>query len=116
VTFEDVASYGALLLTGDNCTPGIARCQTRPILTCQAPPMIADAETLRPGLFMGRYPHARLARYRGKESFNILLWSFSRFPTPRPPPQDVAVGAFLLTPPKILWYARFTEAGAGDHM
>jgi hypothetical protein len=78
--------------------------------------MIADAETLRPGLFMGKYSHARLARDRGKESFNILLWSFSRFPTPRPPPQDAALGAFLLTTRQILWYPPSTESGADDVM
>jgi len=33
-----------------------------------------------------------------------------------PWPQDVAVGAFLLTAPKILWYARFIESETADDM
>jgi hypothetical protein len=40
---------------------------------------------------------------------------FSAIPQILPRPQDVAGGAFLLTAPKILWYARSSETGAGDH-
>ena len=33
-----------------------------------------------------------------------------------PRPQDVAVGAFLLTHPKISWYHRSAESGASDYI